>query len=260
MSEFEKKMASTRLPGDWLHMKSNRGWGLFFANHLPVVENGLFDAFLDGMTLSMVYRDDQEATQSYERFPGATPRIGFTSSGLPHYVIDLMGTMPKLDFSNVETLGEAIILLANEETEESSPLHNYDRAANKVLAKLRNKGEINSPEELAQAFIADMDRMRFTGMSREVFNSLLHDAIVATVSDPGEVRHGQVLAKMVALAEQRNVDLAALRYGSMDNALWLPDWVGEGGPKDFYWQSKNPPQHVATPWLESKPDETATSQ
>lgn len=252
MSEFENKMAATRLPGDWLHMNSSRSWEMFFANHMPVVEGGLFDSFLDGMTLSMVYRDDQEATLSHERFPGAAPRLGFTSSGLPHYVIDLLGAMPKLDFSNVETLGEAIIMLADKEGDSSSPLDKYDRAANKVLSKLRDQGRINSPTELAQAFIADMDRMRFTGLPRETFNSLLHDAIVATVVDPGEVRHGQVLAKMVALAKQRNVDLAALRYGSMDNTLWLPDWVGAGGPRDFYWQSQNPPSHVASEWRETK--------
>ena len=40
MSDFEKRMASPRLPGDWLFMDSNQGWQMFFSNHLPVVENG----------------------------------------------------------------------------------------------------------------------------------------------------------------------------------------------------------------------------
>lgn len=252
MSPFENRMAATRLPGDWVHMDSNRGWEMFFANHMPVVEGGLFDSFLDGMSLSMLYRDDQAATLPHERFPGATPRFGFSSSGLPHYVIDLLGAMPKLDFSKVETLGEAIILLADSDEKSESKLENYDRVANRVLSKLRDQGKINNASELADAFIADMDRMRFTGLPRETFNSLLRDAIIATVKDPGDVRHGQVLAKMVELARNRSVDIAALRYGSMDNTLWLPDWVGEGGPGDFHWQVKNPPSHVVRPWIEQK--------
>lgn len=254
MSPFEERMARTRLPGDWLHMDSNAGWELFFANHMPVVENGLFDAFLEGMTLSMLYRDDRDAVLPHERFPGATPRFGFTSSGLPHYVINLMGAMPKLNFSKVDTLGEAIILLAKEETETSSKLEKYDQAANRVLTQLRDSGRINNAAELADAFIADMNRMRFTGLPREVFNKLVRDAILDTVDDPGNVRHGRVLARMVALARQRNIDLAALRYGSMDNTLWLPDWVGEGGVRDFHWQVQNPPTHVVRPWIAPSAD------
>ena len=250
MSPFEERLASTRLPGDWLHMDSNLGWEMFFANHMPVVEGGLFDSFLDGMTLSMLYRDDTAATLPHERFPGATPRFGFSSSGLPRYVINLLGAMPKLDFSNVDTLGQAIIILADSEAEGKSKLEKYDAVANEVLARLRDSGKITSAAQLADAFIADMDRMRFTGLPRETFNRLLRDAIIETVKDPGNVRHGQVLARMVSLARERDVDLAALRYGSMDNTLWLPDWVGEGGPKDFYWQAKHPPTHVVRRWVD----------
>lgn len=250
MSPFEEKLASTRLPGDWLHMDSNLGWEMFFANHLPVVEGGLFDSFLDGMTLSMLYRDDTAATLPHERFPGATPRFGFSSSGLPRYVINLLGAMPKLDFSNVDTLGEAIIMLADSETDGGSKLENYDSVANEVLARLRDAGKLTTPAQLADAFIADMDRMRFTGLPRDALNKLIRDAILDVVTDPGEVRHGQVLARMVSLAKERDIDLAALRYGSMDNTLWLPDWVGEGGPRDFHWQVKHPPSHVVRPWVD----------
>ena len=250
MSPFEDKLASTRLPGDWLHMDSNLGWEMFFANHLPVVEGGLFDSFLDGMALSMLYRDDTAATLPHERFPGATPRFGFSSSGLPHYVINLLGAMPKLDFSRVDTLGQAIIMLADSETDGNSKLEKYDEVANEVLAKLRDAGKLTSPAQLADAFLADMDRMRFTGLPRDTLNKLIRDAILDVVKDPGQVRHGKVLARMVSLARERNIDIAALRYGSMDNTLWLPDWVGEGGPRDFHWQVKNPPGHVVRPWVD----------
>ncbi|MFN3714081.1 MAG: hypothetical protein ACK4SX_10505 [Alcanivoracaceae bacterium] len=250
MSPFEERMASARLPGDWLHMDSNRGWEMFFANHMPVVEGGLFDAFLEGMHLSMLYRDDTAAILPHERFPGATPRFGFTSSGLPRYVINLLSAMPKLDFSKVDTLGEAIIMLADQPDESSSKLAQYDRVANEVLSQLRDKGQLTSATRLADAFIADMDRMRFTGLPRSDLNRLLRDAIIDVVDDPGAVRHGQVLARMVSLARERKLDLTALRYGSMDNTLWLPDWVGEGGPRDFHWQLQHPPTHVVRPWVD----------
>ena len=56
---------------------SNQGWEMFFSNHMPVVPNGLFDAFLDGVTMNMFYEDDANSTTKYEHDPGATPRLGF---------------------------------------------------------------------------------------------------------------------------------------------------------------------------------------
>jgi hypothetical protein len=40
MSDFERTLGATRLPGDWLHMDSNQGWEMFFSNHMPVVPDG----------------------------------------------------------------------------------------------------------------------------------------------------------------------------------------------------------------------------
>ena len=74
-----------------------------FSNHLPVVENGLFDAFLDGMRMNMVYEDDYESETDWERYPGAAPRLGFSSTGLPHDAIELMNAVPKL--TRVRVLG-----------------------------------------------------------------------------------------------------------------------------------------------------------
>lgn len=250
MDEFELRMANTRLPGDWIHMDSNRGWELFFANHIPVVEDGLFDAFLDGMEITMLYRDDQDDTLRHERYPGATPRFGFSSSGMPHYVINLLSALPRIDFSQAESLGAAIELIAERERAGKNPMENYDKVANAVLSKLRDSGKITSAEQLADAFIADVSRMRFTGLPRPALNALLRDAVIAEVSDPGAVPHGKVLTKMADLASERGMDIAQLRYGSMDNVLWLPDWTGAGGPRDFHWQVQHPPQHTVRPWVD----------
>ena len=251
MSDFEKKMNATRLPGDWLYMDSNQGWDMFFANHMPVVPNGLFDAFLDGMQMHMLYQDDITDTRDYERFPGAHPRVGFTSSGLPRTAIKLMGSIPKLNYSKMGSLGEAIIALAD--PKNRSKFDDYNAVVATVLQRLKNSGRITTVEQLADAFIADLSRMRFTGMSRDDLDSLVHDALVQTTKDPAFIDHGAVLAKMVELSKQRGLDIKQLRYATMDNTLWFPDWVGPGGPRDFYWQTVHPPTYAVRPWIAPHP-------
>lgn len=247
MSEFEEKMNETRLPGDWLYMDSNQGWDMFFSNHMPVVEHGLFDSYLQGMEMFMLYQDDATEQQPYERFPGAKPRIGFTSTGLPKEAIKLMGSIPKLNYGKMNSLGEAITVLADPDNRKK--FTKYNNASAVVLARLKESGRITTPEQLADAFIADLDRMRFTGVPREQFNALIHDAIVATTKDPAFIDHGATLEKMVTLSQERGIDITQLRYATMDNTLWFPDWVGAGGPEDFHWQTVNPPTFSVRPWI-----------
>lgn len=247
MSEFEQRMTTTRLPGDWLYMDSNQGWDMFFSNHMPVVENGLFDAFLDGMALYMLYQDDSEELHSYERFPGAKPRIGFTSNGLPRTAIKLMGAIPKLNYSKVDSLGEAMLALSDPSNRKKFKA--YDKTVSEVLVRLNKSGRITTVEQLANAFIADLNRMRFTGIERADLNALLRDALLATTKDPSFIEHGALLEKMVALSRERDIDIAQLRYATMDNTLWFPDWVGAGGPEDFHWQTLNPPSFTVRPWI-----------
>lgn len=244
MSPFENTMNATRLPGDWLHMDSNQGWEMFFSNHMPVVPNGLFDAFLDGVNMNMFYEDDADSTTEYERFPGATPRLGFQSSGLPRTVIDLMGSIPKLDYANMNSLGEAIIALA--EAQEKGAFDKYDEVVHQRLVALNAEGRFTTVESLADAFIADLDRMNFSGIPRKTFNNLLHQAIMDTTDSPDRIHHGKVLQRMVALSKAQGIDITRLRYATMDNTLWFPAWVGEGGASDFHWQVSHAPSASLT--------------
>lgn len=239
MSPFENTMNATRLPGDWLHMDSNQGWEMFFSNHMPVVPNGLFDAFLDGVSMNMFYEDDADSMTDYERFPGATPRLGFQSSGLPRTVIDLMGSIPKLDYANMNSLGEAILALA--EAQDKGAFDKYDDVVHKRLVELNAEGRFTTVTSLADAFIADLDRMNFSGIPRDTFNGLVHQAILDTTDSPDRIHHGKVLQRMVALAQAQNIDITRLRYATMDNTLWFPAWVGEGGATDFHWQVSHAP-------------------
>ena len=239
MSDFEHTLGATRLPGDWLHMDSNQGWEMFFSNHMPVVPDGLFDAFLNGVTMNMFYEDNKASVTKYERHPGATPRLGFESEGMPRTVIDLLGAIPKLDYLDMDSLGEAILALA--EAEEDGAFDKYDEVVNQRLRELQAEDRFTTVEALADAFLADLNRMNFSGIAREDFNSLMRQAILDTTKQVDQVHHGKVLQRMVELAEERDIDIARLRYATMDNTLWFPAWVGEGGAADFHWQVSHAP-------------------
>lgn len=240
MSDFEHTLGATRLPGDWLHMDSNQGWEMFFSNHMPVVPNGLFDAFLNGVTMNMFYEDNTASTTRYERYPGATPRLGFQSEGMPRTVIDLLGAIPKLDYADMDSLGEAIVALAK--AEEDGAFEKYDEVVNQRLKELNAEGRFTTVQALADAFLADLNRMNFSGIARDDFNSLLRQAMMDTIRETDQVRHGKVLQRMVELADERGIDITRLRYATMDNTLWFPAWVGEGGAADFHWQVSHAPK------------------
>ena len=137
---------------------------------------------------------------------------------------------------------------------------------NKKLAELKADGRINTVEELADAFIADLDRMNFSGIPRDTFNQIVHQAIVDTTPAVNQIHHGQVLARMITLANDQGIDIRRLRYATMDNTLWFPAWVGEGGASDFQWQVSHAPTAtslgpVASPATKpaSKPAATSPS-
>ncbi|WP_421710476.1 hypothetical protein [Alcanivorax sp.] len=243
MSDFERTLGSTRLPGDWLHMDSNQGWEMFFSNHMPVVPDGLFDAFLNGMTMNMFYEDDKASITDYERHPGATPRLGFESEGMPATVIDLMGAIPKLDYLDMDSLGEAILALAD--AEDDGAFKKYDEVVNQRLRELKKEDRFASVDDLADAFLADLNRMNFSGIARDDLNRLMRQAMLDTIKHVDQVHHGKVLQRMVELAKESNIDIRRLRYATMDNTLWFPAWVGEGGAADFHWQVSHAP--VAKP-------------
>jgi len=238
-------MNYARMPGDWLHLDSQRGWQMFFVNGMPMVEGGLFDQFMEGSELGMVYRDDRELQSRSMRYTGTLPRLGFRLNGMPAPAMDLLAASPKMPRS-VTTLGEAIIWLG----EDPDRLKRYDEAANRMLAQLKDRGMITSAEQLAEAFVTDMSRMQFSGLPREQLNNLITDAIKSTVTDVGQVRHGEILATMVKLAGQRGIALDQLRHAYINMALWFPDATGSAGPQGFFREISAPPRAIARPATE----------
>jgi hypothetical protein len=242
MTDFEVGMNYARMPGDWLHLDSGRGWQMFFVNGMPLVEGGLFDQFMEGTELGMVYRDDRELRSKAMRYEGTLPRLGFRLNGMPTPAMDLLAASPKLP-RRVTSLGEAIHWLG----EDPSRLSRYDEAANRMLTQLKQNGLITTPEQLADAFITDMSRMHFSGLPREQLDSLIRDAIRTTVTDVGQVRHGDILATMVRLAKERKIPLRNLRHAHIQMALWFPDATGDQGPTGFHREVTNAPRPVIKP-------------
>lgn len=241
MTDFEVGMNYARMPGDWLHLDSQRGWQMFFVNGMPMVEGGLFDQFMEGSELGMVYRDDRELQSRSMRYTGTLPRLGFRLNGMPAPAMDLLAASPKMPRS-VTTLGEAIIWLG----EDPERLKRYDEAANRMLSQLKARGMITSAEQLAEAFITDMSRMQFSGLPREQLNHLITDAIKTSVTDVGQVRHGEILATMVKLAGQRGIALDQLRHAHINMALWFPDATGSAGPQGFFREISAPPRAITS--------------
>ncbi len=256
MSPFEEKLNQVRMPGEWLLLDSGRGWQMFFHNRIPLTENGLFDHFLQGAAVKMVYNDDRDHTNRQQQHKGNLPRLGFESSGMPEPVRALLAASPRIP-RGVRTLGDAIYHLAD--SEKHQRMQHYDHAAGTVLSQLKEDGIITTPDEFAEAFIQDMGRMHYTGIPREHLGDLLRDAIRDTVEDVGEVRHGQILARMIALADERGIDLRNLRHATMNNALWFPPSMGKEGPIGFYEEVSNPPSVDIKPFTLSRSNSPSTT-
>lgn len=237
MSEYEIALNYARMPGDWLHLDSNRGWQLFFVNGVPLQEGGLFDQFLRGTQLNMVYRDNLDLKESTMRGTGVQPRLGFRLEGMPRAAVDMLTSAPKVP-NRVTHLGEALMFLAD--PENHNRFRHYDRAANGVLADL-TKDRYPTPEALADAFINDMRRLNYHGVSRAQLEPLIRQAMLQEIHNPGEVEHGKVLKRFVALAEEQGINLRQLHYATFNLDLWFPDQLG-GSPADFYQQTQYPPR------------------
>lgn len=86
MTEMENMVNQLPLPGDWIWMDSKQGWDVFMQITLP-------PELTDGMSTAMLYLDDPDAETNWERYPGAKPRIGIRTKGLPTHI----GTFHELE-------------------------------------------------------------------------------------------------------------------------------------------------------------------
>ena len=117
----------------------------------------------------------------------------------------------------MDSLGEAIQALA--EAEEKGAFEKYDKIVNARIRELGEEGRFTTVAAVADGFVADLDRMNFSGIPRDTFNSLVRQSILDSTTAPDQIHHGKVLQRMVALANQQGIDITRLRYATMDNVV-----------------------------------------
>lgn len=76
MTAEEIKANKSDLPGEWVWMDSKQGWDVFMSIVLP-------KEMIEGMITALIYEDDPNSVNDYENMPGAHPRIGIRTAGLP---------------------------------------------------------------------------------------------------------------------------------------------------------------------------------
>lgn len=76
MTPLEKEVNTLPLPGSWVWLDSKQGWNVFMKISLP-------PEMTEGLTASMLFEDDPNSVNDYEKYPGANPRIGIRTHGLP---------------------------------------------------------------------------------------------------------------------------------------------------------------------------------
>ena len=113
MTEAEVVSNNLPLPGDWVWMDSKQGWSIFMKISMPA-------EMTEGLSTAIIYEDDPNSFTEWETFPGANPRIGIRTQGLPD-AIDIFHEL-ELDIGIwfADTVGDAGPAVFNEEV--STPL------------------------------------------------------------------------------------------------------------------------------------------
>lgn len=219
-------------------MDSRQGWNFFFGNTLPLEPDGIFEAFLEGMDVRMLYEDDATALRKGERYPGAGPRFGLVAEGMPLIAVNVLTSLRSIDFSKVESIGELFDKVI--ELDEAGKLDRVNQNINLVHQRLMREGQLTSLEQLADMVVADLNRMSVRGVERDGINRVLRRAITEA-GNLDDYRIGKVLAAARRIAAEEGVDMNKLNYAVQDNTIWFPDTVGAGGPRAFYAETRSPP-------------------
>lgn len=243
MSPMEKLITKKRLPGDWLWLDTHQGYNFFLANLLPLAEEGLFDAFLEGMEWQIIYVDNYKDRTKFERFPGASPRIGVEGHGLPPIALEAMSAIANIDFGQLETIDDMIETIIN--LDKQGEFDKIDSIVQDKLVELKKTGKFKNNEELARAFIADFNLVGIRGINRDQLNDLIWQTCLRLPEDWGQFKWAPTLANFRAIANEKQYDLSKIKYAPRDNTLWFPDTVHTaGGPNEFFHQVNNPPEII----------------
>lgn len=219
-SGLKTQFNQQRMPGDWLALDSHQGWSFFFANGIPITEGGLFDHYLAGTELQMIYQDNAEGELT----------LGFAGTHLPKAIFELLKTAPKLP-KQVNELGTALVFY--EQQGREGALTQYDAAVNRIM-----QGYTQDKATLINAFLHDMQRMDYTGMPKSTLHSIMRNALQRSVAIPQEpLDHSKILSAILAETHQRNARMKQLRFATIPINLWFPHSLKEA-PERFFAQQE----------------------
>ncbi|MFP5440445.1 MAG: hypothetical protein ACLGHJ_03065 [Gammaproteobacteria bacterium] len=238
MGDIEKRMNGVSMPGDWLWMDSRRGWQFFFSNNFSLEPDGLLHEFLGGMETRMVYEDGADLVRKGERIPGAGPRFGVRTRGIPVVATTLLTSLRGVDMDKlrgIEDLVDQLIRL-----DEKGKLDRLNRVINETHRRLIARGRIRTLDDLADLLVRDVRRLGFRPADQEKLVRLARRAILEG-GNLEDYRLGRVLKVMKRVAQEEGFDFDKLQFAMLDNALWFPDSVGEAGPAAFDREVRNPP-------------------
>lgn len=244
MNGIESAMNSVRMPGDWLWMDSKRGWQFFFSNNFSVEQEGLLQAFLDGMDIHMIYEDGADRTREGEQFPGAGPRFGVTTRGMPLILVNLLTSMRGIDLGKLKSVEELIDAMI--ELDEQGKLDRLNQNIDLVHKRLVEEGKVSTIEDVAELLVRDIRRIGFRPAEQEQLARLARRAVLEA-GNLEQYRLGQVLKAMKRIAQEEGFDFNKLQFALLDNTLWFPDNVGEAGPAAFDREVRNPPRATLLP-------------
>ncbi len=239
MSAIEHRINEERLPGNWFWIDSGHGWNIYFSNNWPIIEGGLFDAFLAGMSFHMVYEDDISKTTEYERFPGGEPRIGVEGRGIPQVAMELISSISGIPFSDVPSMGGLVDFMIEEG--DKGDLNKLNKIVAEVLVEQREMGKIKNSKELADAFLADFNLVGVRSPNRPKLNQAFRTTI-EKLDRFENFNVGQAAKDFKAASKAIGLDLELIHYAPRDNVLWFPDSMGDGGPDGFRIEVQEPPK------------------
>ena len=241
MNAIEDSMNTIRMPGDWIWLDSKRGWQFFFSNNFSVEPDGLLQAFLDGMDVHMIYEDGADLTRAGENIPGAGPRFGVTTRGMPLILTSLLTSFRSIDLSKLTGIEDLIDQLI--ELDEAGKLDRLNQNIDLVHQRLIREGKIRTIDDVAELLVKDLRRLGFRPADQAKLIRLARRSVL----EGGNLEHyrlGRVLKVMKKVAKEEGFDFNKLQFAMLDNTLWFPDNVGEAGPAAFDREVRNPP--VAT--------------
>lgn len=238
MSAIEQRMNSAALPGDWIWLDSHRGWQFFMSNMMSMEPGGLLQELLAGMETRMLYEDGAAYRRKGERIPGAGPRFGIRTRGMPAIASSAITALRGVDVSQLESFEDLVDQLIA--LDEKGKLEGLNRTIHAAHQRLIARGRIHTLDDLAELLVRDLRRLGFRPADQDKLVRLARRSVL----EGGSLEHyrlGNVLKAMKRAVREEGYDFETLQFAKLDYALWFPDSVGDGGPAAFDREVRDPP-------------------